>query len=181
MSFTLRSNSDRSSRSSRFSLSSLFYERITPRKTIRSSTSDADRGPSSSKVFTGRIDTLSKRSDSSSEDGTSSIQYSFRKSKNKNLLECPLCLQLLPKEKFPVLLTCSHRSCVDCLRQYLKIEVTESRTNIECPECAEHFHPNDIQAILGSSVLSQKYEEFMLRRVLVADPDVRWCPAPDCG
>jgi hypothetical protein len=28
--------------------------------------------------------------------------------------------------------------------------------------------------------LIQKYEEFMLRRVLVTIPDTRWCPAPDC-
>uniref|UniRef100_A0A3B4BJJ4 RBR-type E3 ubiquitin transferase n=1 Tax=Periophthalmus magnuspinnatus TaxID=409849 RepID=A0A3B4BJJ4_9GOBI len=27
----------------------------------------------------------------------------------------------------------------------------------------------------------EKYEEFMLRRWLVAEPDCRWCPAPDCG
>uniref|UniRef100_A0A8C5TPW2 RBR-type E3 ubiquitin transferase n=1 Tax=Malurus cyaneus samueli TaxID=2593467 RepID=A0A8C5TPW2_9PASS len=28
---------------------------------------------------------------------------------------------------------------------------------------------------------SPHYEEFMLRRCLAADPDCRWCPAPDCG
>lgn len=26
-----------------------------------------------------------------------------------------------------------------------------------------------------------KYEEFMVRRVLLTDPDSRWCPAPDCS
>ncbi|ELU10801.1 hypothetical protein CAPTEDRAFT_174774 [Capitella teleta] len=78
-------------------------------------------------------------------------------------------------------MTCHHRSCRDCLRQYLKIEITESRINIACPECAERFHPNDIQAILDDVHLMHKYEEFMLRRVLVSDPDTRWCPAPDCG
>ncbi|KAG5857122.1 hypothetical protein ANANG_G00015210 [Anguilla anguilla] len=35
--------------------------------------------------------------------------------------------------------------------------------------------------ILADRALMEKYEEFMLRRWLVADPDCRWCPAPDCG
>ena len=37
------------------------------------------------------------------------------------------------------------------------------------------------RAVLEDPVLMGKYEEFMVRRVLVLDPDTRWCPAPDCG
>ena len=63
----------------------------------------------------------------------------------------------------------------------LEIEITESRINISCPECTEKFHPNDIRNILQNPSLMDKYEDFMVRRVLVSDPDARWCPAPDCG
>ncbi|XP_053736391.1 E3 ubiquitin-protein ligase RNF19A-like [Synchiropus splendidus] len=97
------------------------------------------------------------------------------------LLECPLCLLRHSKDNFPDIMTCHHRSCIDCLRQYLRIEISESRVNISCPECSERFNPHDIRMILGDRVLMEKYEEFMLRRWLVADPDCRWCPAPDCG
>ncbi|XP_023815414.1 E3 ubiquitin-protein ligase RNF19A [Oryzias latipes] len=97
------------------------------------------------------------------------------------LMECPLCLLRLPRERFPDIMTCHHRSCADCLRQYLRIEISESRVNISCPECSERFNPHDIQMILGDRALMEKYEEFMLRRWLVAEPDCRWCPAPDCG
>ncbi|XP_061425465.1 E3 ubiquitin-protein ligase RNF19A-like [Lethenteron reissneri] len=96
-------------------------------------------------------------------------------------LECPLCLVRRSAEHFPELLSCPHRSCLDCLRQYLRIEISESRVNICCPECAERLNPHDIQRILADATLMGKYEEFMLRRFLVADPDCRWCPAPDCG
>ncbi|XP_068179556.1 E3 ubiquitin-protein ligase RNF19A-like [Antennarius striatus] len=96
-------------------------------------------------------------------------------------LECPLCLLQHSRESFPAIMTCHHRSCIDCLRQYLRIEISESRVNISCPECSERFNPHDIRMILGDRVLMDKYEEFMLRRWLVADPDCRWCPAPDCG
>lgn len=96
-------------------------------------------------------------------------------------LECPLCLLRHAKDSFPDIMTCSHRSCLDCLRQYLRIEISESRVNISCPECSERFNPHDIRLILNDIILMEKYEEFMLRRWLVADPDCRWCPAPDCG
>ncbi|XP_034080334.1 E3 ubiquitin-protein ligase RNF19A-like isoform X1 [Gymnodraco acuticeps] len=98
-----------------------------------------------------------------------------------DLLECPLCLLLHSRESFPDIMTCHHRSCMDCLQQYLRIEISESRVNISCPECSERFNPHDIRMILGDRALMGKYEEFMLRRWLVADPDCRWCPAPDCG
>ncbi|XP_030002550.1 E3 ubiquitin-protein ligase RNF19A [Sphaeramia orbicularis] len=100
---------------------------------------------------------------------------------SSELLECPLCLLRHARERFPDIMTCHHRSCADCLRQYLRIEISESRVNISCPECSERFNPHDIQMILGDRALMEKYEEFMLRRWLVAEPDCRWCPAPDCG
>ncbi|KAA0710569.1 E3 ubiquitin-protein ligase RNF19A [Triplophysa tibetana] len=97
------------------------------------------------------------------------------------LLECPLCLLRHTRDRFPDIMTCHHRSCADCLRQYLRIEISESRVNISCPECSERFNPHDIRMILNDRAHMEKYEEFMLRRWLVADPDCRWCPAPDCG
>ncbi|XP_033109081.1 E3 ubiquitin-protein ligase RNF19A-like [Anneissia japonica] len=108
-------------------------------------------------------------------------EYVSTSSKRGNVMECPLCLMERPKDQFPDIITCEHRSCQECLRQYLKIEITESRVNIACPECAEVFHPNDIKRILNDNMLMSKYEEFALRRVLMMDPDCRWCPAPDCG
>lgn len=95
--------------------------------------------------------------------------------------ECPLCLLELPADFFPELSSCTHRACYDCLQQYLKIEISESRVNVSCPECTEPIHPNDIRTILNDENYTAKYEKFMLRRVLVAEPDARWCPAPDCG
>ncbi|KAB5530615.1 hypothetical protein PHYPO_G00131360 [Pangasianodon hypophthalmus] len=102
-------------------------------------------------------------------------------SASSEFLECPLCLLRHARDRFPDIMTCHHRSCADCLRQYLRIEISESRVNISCPECSERFNPHDIRMILGDRALMEKYEEFMLRRWLAADPDCRWCPAPDCG
>ncbi|XP_066573285.1 E3 ubiquitin-protein ligase RNF19B [Amia ocellicauda] len=98
------------------------------------------------------------------------------------LLECPLCLVQQPPEQVPEILGCSHRSCLPCLRQYLRIEIRESRVQLSCPECAERLSPQQVGQILDEdAALLAKYEEFLLRRCLAADPDCRWCPAPDCG
>lgn len=99
-------------------------------------------------------------------------------------IDCPLCALKQESNKFiRVTASCPHRICRDCLLRYLTIEIMESRVNVECPACPEKLHPNDVQRILGKNSLDliAKYEEFTLRRLLVHDPDARWCPAPDCG
>uniref|UniRef100_A0A1L8DSS0 RBR-type E3 ubiquitin transferase n=1 Tax=Nyssomyia neivai TaxID=330878 RepID=A0A1L8DSS0_9DIPT len=96
--------------------------------------------------------------------------------------ECLLCYNHTSRDDFYSLLTCNHTTCRGCLENYLIIEITESRTDIACPLCLEAMHPSDIEKLLKNhpSIMC-KYEDFMVRRVLLADPDSRWCPAPDCG
>lgn len=112
---------------------------------------------------------------------SSKASVSKSESVEAGLAECPLCLAELPLEYFPRLSTCSHRSCYDCFQQYLRIEISESRISVACPECSEPMHPNDIRMILNDKNQFEKYEDFMVRRVLAVDPDTRWCPAPDCS
>ncbi|XP_063757625.1 E3 ubiquitin-protein ligase RNF19B isoform X2 [Eleginops maclovinus] len=100
---------------------------------------------------------------------------------DEHLEECPLCLLSQPRCHFPRLTSCSHRTCSDCLRQYLRIEISESRVGIACPQCPETLAPLDVRAILDDQVLLDRFEEYQLRRFLAADPDTRWCPAPDCS
>lgn len=52
---------------------------------------------------------------------------------------------------------------------------------ITCPSCPDLMHPNDVYKLLADDPrLIGKWEEFSVRRILMADPDTRWCPAPDC-
>ncbi|XP_032863207.1 E3 ubiquitin-protein ligase RNF19B-like isoform X2 [Tyto alba] len=97
------------------------------------------------------------------------------------LVECPLCLLPQPPEAFPTLASCDHRSCRGCLEQYLRIAVGESRVQVACPHCPAALLPADVHRLLPEPALRDKYEEFLLRRLLVADPGTRWCPAPDCS
>ena len=113
-----------------------------------------------------------------SEEGESSSEPS---KKDEQTLMCNVCFAERPISMFPPLITCEHRTCTECLKQYLTIAIREWRVMVSCPECSEVFHPSDIKNILNDAHLFGKYEEFTLRRALVSIPDIRWCPAPDCG
>ncbi|GBP44912.1 E3 ubiquitin-protein ligase RNF19B [Eumeta japonica] len=115
-------------------------------------------------------------------------------------VECPLCLCAVGAASAVRLAWCAHRCCEPCLRQYLAIEICEARVPVNCPSCSEHMHPDgthsvrpraahvagvgldnrNVRRILDNPALFEKYEEFSVRRALAADPDTRWCPAPDC-
>ncbi|KAL6486269.1 hypothetical protein MHYP_G00056610 [Metynnis hypsauchen] len=118
---------------------------------------------------------------SSGSTGVLSLSSSSQEQLLEHLVECPLCLLSQPRGHFPRLSSCPHRACADCLRQYLRIEISESRVGIACPQCPEALAPPDVRAILDDSALLERFEEFQLRRFLAADPDTRWCPAPDCS
>ena len=112
---------------------------------------------------------------------TTNIHQQF----NDHILEtCALCCQEYPADQFERLTLCSHAYCRTCLKSYLKLEITEGRVTLNCPQndCPERIHPCDITRILAKQPeLIGKYEQFMVRRVLQSITDTRWCPAPDCG
>ncbi|XP_051159172.1 E3 ubiquitin-protein ligase RNF19A-like isoform X2 [Leptopilina boulardi] len=139
---------------------------------------DVEKGEA--RVSNGSSHFQSHNSDLQRASSKGSVLSTAGKSNENGELECPLCLAELPSELFPTIQTCHHRSCYDCFQQYLKVEISESRVNIACPECSEPLHPNDIRMILNDQVQLEKYEDFMVRRVLAVEPDARWCPAPDC-
>ncbi|TKS88224.1 E3 ubiquitin-protein ligase RNF19A [Collichthys lucidus] len=166
----------------RLSLHSLFGRRRRPdRDPKRKSRPQQAAAAVDSIVSTENVQPETVSEKPSAQSALAAASTSSVSGSSSDTLECPLCLLRYARERFPDIMTCHHRSCADCLRQYLRIEISESRVNICCPECSERFNPHDIQMILGDRALMEKYEEFMLRRWLVAEPDCRWCPAPDCG
>ncbi|XP_031619580.1 E3 ubiquitin-protein ligase RNF19B-like [Contarinia nasturtii] len=114
--------------------------------------------------------------------GNSSSNANNNNRTNRNSQECPLCYSPEPSQGFYTMLNCKHYACCSCLESYLTIEIFESRTEIACTQCSDAMHPSDIEALLRTSpTIMKKYEDFMVRRVLLSDPDSRWCPAPDCS
>lgn len=124
-----------------------------------------------------------------SQGTTSSTQHNHNLNQNPisnlnemGVRECSLCLAECTPDQFPPLRNCSHLSCIFCLQQYVRIEIQEGRANLKCPQCNQLIHPNDIAELVGEdTALLNLYQFLMVRRVLAADPDTRWCPAPNCS
>lgn len=149
-------------------------------KSMETTTKKPGRFRSSMRSVFGRS-AKNRKSDETKQSKEGGISHNSRKNSAEAVAVCPVCYVVKPQSLFPDISTCEHRTCGDCLRQYMTIEINESRINLTCPECSERFHPSDIRFVLNDETLMNKYNEFTLRRTLVSDPDCRWCPAPDCG
>lgn len=95
---------------------------------------------------------------------------------NSNTNECEICYGSTECES---LRACPHCFCHACLETYVVDKIRNGCPSaVECPhsECKEVLHPNDIKRILNDNQMYERYETFMLRRVLQKLPDTRWCP-----
>lgn len=97
--------------------------------------------------------------------------------------ECSICFKI-ENEPFPKLSQkCSehqrHNVCKQCLQFYFKQEIDEGRLP-SCMYCSEVVDPSDVLQLLDGKY-KDKYEEISVRRFLLSDPDVRFCPRPDCN
>jgi E3 ubiquitin-protein ligase RNF19A len=134
-------------------------------------------------AFTKEADRDSKESSQSCTNHAKTIND--QDSTKATVRECPLCIESLPSSCLSEQLTCNHLVCDSCLLRYLCVEIDESRINLKCPSCDQQIHPNLIYETLKThekgAEYVRKYEQFMLRRVLITEQDARWCPAPDCN
>ncbi|UJR26124.1 hypothetical protein I4U23_007470 [Adineta vaga] len=97
-----------------------------------------------------------------------------------NTNECEICYSSNECENLQM---CKHHFCSTCLRTYLVDKIRNGcPALLECPhsDCKQIMHPDDIKRLLNESQTYERYETFMLRRVLQKMPDTRWCPYPNC-
>jgi len=78
---------------------------------------------------------------------------------------------------------CSHIYCKECLSGYLHTRIISGGVldlTCPCPGCEEDVNILDIYTICSQDTLD-KYERFIILATLRADPNVRWCPMPNCS
>ncbi|CAG9313928.1 unnamed protein product [Blepharisma stoltei] len=94
---------------------------------------------------------------------------------------CGICFERIRNEwKHP---ECElHIFCEDCIKMYLKTKINDSQVlKILCPgeNCKNLFTDEMIQAITDPD-LFEKYKKFKWRAELLLDPQIKWCPTPNC-
>jgi hypothetical protein len=95
---------------------------------------------------------------------------------NNNTNDCEICYISNECENLQM---CKHHFCRTCLQIYLTDRIRNGCPGLlECPhnDCKQVIHPNDIKRILNDNQMYERYETFMLKRVLQKMPDTRWCP-----
>lgn len=100
---------------------------------------------------------------------------------NKDDNLCAICFEELDNNnKFS--LQCNHIFCKECVIEYLKEEIKNSRVlNITCPqkECKTAFTKDILQNLLDEEYM-YKYNKYLQREKLKNNPDLVPCPIVNC-
>lgn len=74
---------------------------------------------------------------------------------------------------------CGHSFCTECVKRVFKMNVSESKVDIQCLKCNASITQEEIRYILDVDEYD-KYLGFTLRQYLSRESGVQNCPAPDC-
>ena len=107
------------------------------------------------------------------------------KKNKKKLTKCMLCEDEIPEDdEIENSLSCNHIFCSDCYLNYLDDKINTNKVgNITCMQnkCPTILNSEFIISHLkGDERLINKYKKFKLRNDLYSDPNVKFCPIPDC-
>eukprot|EP01114_Cavostelium_apophysatum_P022118 TRINITY_DN789_c0_g1_i3.p1 TRINITY_DN789_c0_g1~~TRINITY_DN789_c0_g1_i3.p1 ORF type:complete len:582 (-),score=159.50 TRINITY_DN789_c0_g1_i3:140-1885(-) len=95
---------------------------------------------------------------------------------------CSICADEVPADQCTAL-TCQHRFCNDCWRNYLNIKIREGDVKIKCPQTKCNMSVDD--ATVKALTSPEVYDRFVrfITKSFVEDSDgrVKWCPQPNCG
>jgi len=103
--------------------------------------------------------------------------------RDKQNIECKICLVDYELDKMITLEDCSCKFCDECLRQYTTYEIQNGSYSISCPdpECPKK---GTVSLALLSSLLPPSVLDTHRRHRLETEVSVdtmrAWCPAPDC-
>ena len=105
--------------------------------------------------------------------------------KKKSFVFCMLCDDEIPEdEEFDNSIPCNHIFCSDCYLNYLDDKIKNNKVgNITCMQnkCQVVLKEDFIISHLkGDERLIEKYKKFKKRNELLDDPNVKFCPVPDC-
>eukprot|EP01108_Squamamoeba_japonica_P000290 TRINITY_DN1057_c0_g1_i3.p1 TRINITY_DN1057_c0_g1~~TRINITY_DN1057_c0_g1_i3.p1 ORF type:complete len:411 (+),score=190.25 TRINITY_DN1057_c0_g1_i3:270-1502(+) len=114
--------------------------------------------------------------------GISSGDLATPNKSSRKKMECPICMETC-SSKHSYALGCGHRYCDDCwtayLRTALQAAASVAQTRCPWPGCGALVHDEAFKRHLDSTEFA-RYEDFVRRSFIDANPKAKWCPAPGC-
>lgn len=97
---------------------------------------------------------------------------------------CKICYEQLDSEESEQILPlqlCEHIFHQECMEQYLQTQIEGSLFPLHCPDhkCRKDVSDSDLRECLNEQTY-QRYSVFALNQVIDSNPDLSWCPTPDC-
>lgn len=92
---------------------------------------------------------------------------------------CQVCVSFKAAEDFIQFSGCGHSFCTDCVKKVFKMNVSESKVDVQCLRCTKSVSQDEIRYMLDEEEY-QKYLGFTLRQYLAREAGVVRCSAPDC-
>jgi len=96
---------------------------------------------------------------------------------------CEICYMNYEVKDMHGLPTCSHKFCLNCITDYLNYNISNGQVKIiKCADqsCTKEYTREDIRKF-GSKEIYEKYLRFKENLDVNLNPDLRWCPRPDCS
>ena len=97
------------------------------------------------------------------------------------IVYCDICYEEVAKRDL-FGLTCKHIFCKDCMKDHLENNIKDGKViKIPCMQlgCEEVFEDEDVERF-GDKEVFDKYLRFKENLRVDLDPNLRWCPRPDC-
>ena len=95
---------------------------------------------------------------------------------------CDICYEESPEKDFRGL-SCKHEFCKDCLSDFLMTNIKDGNVlKIPCMHagCTETYEDDDVRKF-GSKEIYEKYLHFKLNINVDLNPNLMWCPNPECN
>ena len=95
---------------------------------------------------------------------------------------CQICFDEFNNNSETYNLNCMHKFCKECIIEYLKEEINNSRViNLKCPiqECTDLFNEGNINELMDDT-FKYKYSKFKQREKIKNDPSLVVCPIINC-
>eukprot|EP00762_Andalucia_godoyi_P000308 ANDGO_03212.mRNA.1 E3 ubiquitin-protein ligase dbl4 len=115
--------------------------------------------------------------------GVDTRNVGYKKGKFGAPLMCNICFDQKDGSEMCAV-SCNHFFCACCYRGYLESKLNEGPsvilTTCPFPKCTCVVSEDCFRDLMAADCVT-RYETFLTRSFVDDNPNVRWCPAPNCG